>query len=101
MAVRLSMLCVAMVSIRTEEDNVQKSSGFSEPNKREDWEEPLQFLKAPSLAIRRTLEGLVGRLKISEVLNFVTISFPMFWLFAIIAELRRFWSHIGSIICKS
>lgn len=53
--------------------------------KREDWEEFLWFLGAPSLRIGRMLERLVRELK---VLKFVTIFSPMSWLF-VITETRR------------
>ena len=58
--------------------------------KREDWEEPLYFLRAPSLGIWRTLEKPIRGLKVHEMLKVVTISFPMSWLFAVITETRRF-----------
>ena len=38
-------------------------------------------------------------LQVSEALIFVTISFPISWLFAIIAETRRVWFHFGAFIC--
>ena len=40
------------------------------------------------MGIWRTLERLVRELKALKVLTFVTISFPMFQLFAIITETR-------------
>ena len=57
--------------------------------KREDWEEPLYFLRALSLGIWRTLERLVRGLKACEVLKFAIICFLMFWGFAIITETKR------------
>lgn len=62
---------------------------FPKPIKREDWEEPLWFPGAPSLGIWRTLERLVRGLKVPEALKYVTVSFPMSWLFAVITETRR------------
>ena len=53
------------------------------------WEEPLHFLRDLSLRIGRTLERLVRELKTSEELKFVTISFLMSWIFAIVAKTRR------------
>ena len=41
------------------------------------------------MRIGRTLERLIGGQKLPKVLKFVIISFPIFWLFAIIAETRR------------
>lgn len=60
------------------------------PVKREDWGESLHFLRAPSPGVRRTWERLVRRLKVPKALKFVTIPFPMPWLFAIIISVIRF-----------
>ena len=57
--------------------------------KREDWEKPLLFLGDLSLRIGRTLERLVRGVKVPEVLEFVTLSFPVSWLFVIVAETKR------------
>lgn len=74
------------VSIKTEKFIPNLESGFSE----EDWDEPLWFLRALSLRIRKTLEGLFRKLKVPGVLKFVIIPFPLSKLFAIIGEIRRF-----------
>ena len=42
---------------------------------------------------------LVREVKAPETLKFVTISFPMSWFFAIIAEIIRVWFYLGSFIC--
>ena len=47
------------------------------------------------MAICRTLERLVRGLKAPEVFKFVTISFPIFWFFAIITETRFLVSFRG------
>ena len=57
--------------------------------KRENWEEPLLFLRAPPLIIGKVSERLLRELKVPKALKFVTMSFPMSWLFAIIAETRN------------
>ena len=57
--------------------------------KRENWEEPLLFLRAPPLIIGKVSERLLRELKVPKALKFITIYFPMSWLFAIIAETRR------------
>ena len=57
--------------------------------KRENWEEPLLFLRAPPLIIGKVSERLLRELKVPKALKFITIYFPMSWLFAIIAEMRR------------
>ena len=41
----------------------------------------------------------IRRLNVPETLKFVTISFPMSWFFAIIAEAIRVWFYLGSFIC--
>ena len=41
------------------------------------------------MRIGRILKRLVKVLKAPKVLTFITISFPMFWLFAIISETKR------------
>ena len=38
---------------------------------------------------------------VPKAFKFVTIYFPMFWLFVIIAETRRFWFCLGAFICLS
>ena len=47
------------------------------------------FLRAPPLIIGKVLERLLRELKVPKALKFITISFLMSWLFAIIAETRR------------
>lgn len=49
----------------------------------------LQFLGALSLRTGRRLERLIKGLKVSEAFKFVSISFPMCWLFATIGETKR------------
>lgn len=82
---------VALVSIWRERFVPNLESDFSKLIKRK---EPLQFLKVPSLGIRRSLERLTRRLKVPGELKFIT-AFPLLpplpWLFAIIAETRFFW----------
>ena len=56
---------------------------------RGDWEEPLLFLRAPPLIIGKVSERLLRELKVPKALKFITIYFPMSWLFAIIAEMRK------------
>ena len=67
------------------------------PMKREDWEEPPYLLGAPSPGTGWTLERLVRELKAPDMLKFVTISFPMSWLFATIAGTRRVWVLFRSL----
>ena len=47
------------------------------------------FLRAPPLIIGKVSERLLRELKVPKALKFITIYFPMSWLFAIIAETRR------------
>lgn len=49
----------------------------------------LQFLGALSLRTGRRLERLIKGRKVSEAFKFVSISFPMCWLFATIGETKR------------
>lgn len=79
---------MTLVSIRTKRDSSPIWRNFS-PVKREDWEEPLQFLRTSSLRIGRMLERLVRGLRAPEGLEFVIISLPLSWLFAVIAGSRR------------
>lgn len=58
---------------------------FSKPIKGEDGEDLLQFLGAPFWRIGSKLGRLIRELSF----QFVTISFPMSWLFAITPEIRR------------
>lgn len=58
--------------------NLQKC--FSKAVKRESWEEPLLFLRAPPLIIWKVLERLLRELKAPKALKFITISFLMSWL---------------------
>ena len=44
------------------------------------------------------LESLVRGITVPKVLEFVKISFPMPWLFAIIAEKEVFWFHLVAFI---
>ena len=56
-----------------------------------------EFLGSPSLRIERTLERLVRRLKCL----LVTISFPVFWIFIMIAETKRVLVSFIGFICWS
>lgn len=47
------------------------------------------FLRAPPLIIGKVSERLLRELKVPKALKFITIYFPMSWLFAIIAEMRK------------
>lgn len=47
----------------------------------------------------RTLKRLVGQLKEPQVLKFVTISFSVSWIFAIIVRLGGFGLHLEAFIC--
>lgn len=88
-AVGLSTDSVTPKSSMAEKDSYPMWKCFSRLIKIEDSKEFLLFLEALSLKIGRILDRLVRGSKVRKVLTFVSISFPLSWLFEIIAETRR------------
>lgn len=99
----MSIEKIALVLIRMETFILNLEKSVSNLTKREDWERPLWFLRAPALGIRGNLGKLVRRLSVPEALQFVTISLLMLSIFAIKSEGMRFFFfvlfHRGAFIC--
>lgn len=77
--------CVALMSIRLGRGSSPIWRNISPTQLRG----RLQFLGALSLRTGRRLERLIKGRKVSEAFKFVSISFPMCWLFATIGETKR------------